>query len=135
MIFRKYESNKKRSIRNEKKVARKINARLIARSGSGDEKGDLIDSKYLYEDKHTVGEYIRFKKEWFGKIKKEAEQFNREPCFTVSLKNKLYKVKLTTPHEDYIEVKGVTKRIYPKHIKDGLLILKVGNEYWRMKEQ
>lgn len=71
--------------KNERKVAKKLGARLTPNSGAmAHSKGDMHTSAFLIEHKSTSSETLSIKREWLLKIAHEALHTNRIPALAFS---------------------------------------------------
>ena len=66
-------SEREKSIKQEKKLAKINNLRLTKNSGAGSDKADLKGSGLRIEAKRTDKSQIAFKLEWIQKLKRETK--------------------------------------------------------------
>ena len=70
----------------EKKVAKRLDAKVTAGSGAGNSKGDIRLSQFLVEAKSTIHRTIGLKLDWLVKIKHEARGLGGgfDPALTIT---------------------------------------------------
>lgn len=69
----------------EKKLARKIGARLQPNSGSMESaKGDMVKGDFLIEAKSTIGGSIGLRLDWLLKIAHEARHSDKTPAVAIT---------------------------------------------------
>ena len=75
---------KRNSLKQEKKLARKLNAKLTPASGAlSGTKGDMTKGYYLIESKSTRKDRITLKKEWLDKVRGQALKAGKFPVLAL----------------------------------------------------
>jgi Holliday junction resolvase len=95
--------NKKRSVKQEKKVAHIANGFTVPGSGSGRFKGDVQSRDFKIECKTTTKDSIRLSATWLEKIASEALNDGRYPVLAIELCGKMYFVLNEFNFKDYQE--------------------------------
>ena len=71
---------KKKSIKQEKKLAKEIGAKRTPQSGAQDTSpADMIKGNYVIESKGTKGDSISVKREWLNQVKQSPINYGKIP--------------------------------------------------------
>jgi len=71
---------KKKSIKQEKKLAKEIGAKLTPQSGAQDTSpADMIKGNYVIESKSTKGDSLSVKREWLDQVKQSPINYGKIP--------------------------------------------------------
>ena len=112
MTFPKYmeepdwKKNKKRSVKQEKKVASLASGFLVPGSGSGNFKGDVQSPVFKIECKSTEKDSISVKLAWLQKIENEALSDGKVPILSIEMGKERYYILREAEFKDYV---GYTK--------------------------
>jgi hypothetical protein len=94
----------KKSQQQEKRAAKRLNARIQPRSGAGwIHKGDVSDAQFLYEMKRTDAKSITLKLEYLETISKHALQLGKIPVVHLEIGNKRFVVLAESDFEELRE--------------------------------
>lgn len=86
--FTRQEGVKKRSQRQEKRVAVKLNGKPQKGSGAVSfHKGDVRTAELLLECKTTQNASLSIKQEWLEKVSKESVAYNKVPALSIEFQN------------------------------------------------
>ena len=84
-------SNKEKSIKQEKELAKDLGAKTTPASGATPfRKGDMRLNGYLIESKATANKSISIKLEWLLKIEKEALNEDKTPLIILEIDGNRY---------------------------------------------
>lgn len=81
---------KQKSVKQEKKLAKKLDG--LARKGSGCgalNKGDVVSKGWLAECKYTGKQSIRLTKKMIEKIEQEAVEIGKEPLIELQIQDRI----------------------------------------------
>jgi hypothetical protein len=101
-----WKKNKKRSKKQEKKVASLASGFLVPGSGSGRFKGDVQSKEFKIECKTTEKDSISLKLSWLRKIEAEALSDAKTPVLSIEIGDTRYYVLREQEFEDYVHYRN-----------------------------